>query len=215
MRKIISSAALTLLFSTNMVQAETLTPTQEQAKKVYEAKAAKIKAAMEKASRNLDKNYKGRGCFDMGMVEDYNTLSNGNFELGDFDAAIEWGLRALKVQMKLLKSDDPALADAYADLGNKYYMHKEHPTAVLYLQKALEIYGKNPKTDPLKIADTYEMIASVFMNLNDYQQSLKYANKCLDLRQKHLKKEDEALKRAVMNIDFLKREIKTQGCKND
>jgi len=196
-----------------MVVAETLTPAQEQAKKGDEAKAAKIKAAMEKASQHLTANDKGRGCFDMGMVEDYNTLSNSNFELGDFDAAIEWGLRALKVQMKLLKTDDPALADAYADMGNKYYMHKENPTALLYLNKALEIYGKSPKTDPLKIANTYELIASIFINLGDYEKSLIYAQKCLALRQKHLKKEDEALKRAVMNIDFLKEEIKTQGCK--
>ncbi len=216
MNKIILSAALALLLSTNMVQAETLTPSQEQAKKAYEAKAAKIKAAMEKVSQNLSKNYKGRGCFDMGMVEDYNTLSNGNFELGDFDAAIEWGLRGLKVQMKLLKEDDPALAHAYADMGNKYYMHKENPTATLYFKKALELYEKNPKTDPLTLADTYEMIASVFMNLDDYEQSLDYADKCLELRQKHLKKEDEeALKRSIMNIDFLKDEIKKQGCVNE
>ena len=215
MKKIMLSTALVLLFSANAVAAEILTPAQEQAQKVYEAEVAKIKSSMQKASEHLNANYKGRGCFDMDMVKDYNTLSEGSFALGDFDAAIAWGLRALKVQMKLLKGDDPALADAYSDMGNKYYMHKEHPTAVLYLKKALELYEKNPKTDPLTIADTYEMIASVFMNLDDYEQSLDYANKCLQLRQKHLKKEDEALKRSIMNVKFLKEEVGKQGCKHD
>ena len=67
----------------------------------------------------------------------------------------------------------------------------------------------------MTVANTYEMIASVFMNLSDYEQSLAYADKCLELRQKHFKKGDEVLQRAIMNVNFLKKEIKKQRCKND
>ncbi len=83
-------------------------------------------------------------------------------------------------------------------------MHKQHPTAILYMKN----YRNSPGKESLALADTYEGIASVFINLEDNEKSLAYAEKCLDVRKKKLKKDDEALQRAQMNVDYLKKELK-------
>ena len=102
----------------------------------------------------------------------------------------------------------PALAKLYFDTGNKYYMHKQHPTAILYMEKAAKIYENSTEKESLVLADTYEGIASTFINLEDFNKSLAYAEKCLDIRKKKLKKEDEAVQRAQMNIEYLKGKLK-------
>jgi tetratricopeptide (TPR) repeat protein len=130
--------------------------------------------------------------------------------MGKFDESIEYALHAIKVETKLLKSDDPKLAKLYFDTGNKYYMHKQHPTAMLYMEKAAKIYEAASGAESSEMAHTYEAIASIYINLKDNKKSLEYAQKCLDIRKKKLKEGDEATKRAQMNVDYLKEELKKE-----
>jgi tetratricopeptide (TPR) repeat protein len=102
------------------------------------------------------------------------------------------------------------LAKLYFDTGNKYYMHKQHPTAMLYMEKAAKIYEAASGAESPEMADTYEGIASIYINLKDNKKSLDYAQKCLDIRKKKLKAGDEATKRAQMNVDYLKEELKKE-----
>ncbi len=208
MKKIILPTSIALLLVTGIVCADTKIPEQIKAEKVYQLKIDKVKQEMKKASDDLSQNYEKYGVFHPKMAEDYEMISEGYFTMGEFDHAIEYALRALKVEMKLLKEDDPKLAKLYFDTGNKYYMHKEHPTAILYMTKAAEIYKNSPEKESLALADTYEGIASTFINLEDYEKSLMYAEKCLAIRSKKLQKEDETLQRAQMNVDYLKGKLK-------
>jgi len=207
MKKIILSTTIALVLMTGNSYSETKTSEQIKAEKVYQVKMDKAKATLEKANDALSKDYEKYGVFHPKVAEDNKVISEAYFTLGKLDESIEYALRALKVEMKLQKEDDPELAKLYFETGNKYYMHKQHPTAMLYMKEAAKIYEKNSEKESLALADTYEAIASVFINLEDNEQSLVYAQKCLDIRTKKLNKEDEALQRAHMNVNFLKKEL--------
>ncbi|KYJ85718.1 tetratricopeptide repeat protein [Sulfurovum riftiae] len=208
MRKIILPAAILWMMGTSSIFAEPETAEQIAAEKAYHEKIYKAKTALDNATKALSQDYEQYGVFHPKVADDYKTISEAYFTMGKLDESIEYALRALKVEMKLQKEDDPALAKLYFDTGNKYYMHKQHPTAVLYMEKAAEIYNNGSGKGSLALADTYEAIASVYINLEDNEKSLAYAKKCLDIRKKKLKKDDEALQRAQMNIEYLKGELK-------
>jgi len=196
------------LLTTGISHAETKAPEQIKAEKVYQDKMDKVKKTLDKANEALSKDYEKYGVFHPKVAEDYKVISEAYFTMSKLDESIEYALRALKVEMKLRKEDDPALAKLYFDTGNKYYMHKQHPTAILYMTKAASIYENSTEKGSLVLADTYEGIASTFINLEDFNKSLTYAEKCLDIRKKKLKKEDEEVQRAQMNIEYLKGKLK-------
>jgi len=191
------SSALLLLLNTTAGLAETQTPEQ-------------AKVALEKANKTLADDSEKLGFFNEKVAEDLKAVSDAHFSMNELDESIDYALRALKVEMKLRKENDPVLAKLYFDTGNKYYMHKQHPTAMLYMEKAAKIYEAASGSESLELADSYEAIASIYINLKDNAKSLEYAKKCLDIRKKKLKAGDEALKRAEMNVSFLQKELQKE-----
>ena len=191
MKKIIVSSALLILLNTTAGFAEIQTPEQAE-------------VTLEKANKILAEDSEKYGLFNAKVAEDLKAVSDALFSMNKLDESIEYALRALKVEMKLRKENDPVLAKLYFDTGRKYYKHKQHPTAMLYLEKAAKIYGAAFGAESLELADTYEAIASIYINLKDNAKALDFAQKCLDIRKKKLKEGDEAIKRAEMNVEYLK-----------
>ena len=186
MKKILISSAVALLLGTSATMAEN---------------------AIDKAGKILLEDQTKYGTFHPKVAKGYMALSEAYEKLGKFDESIEYALYALKVDMKLLKEDDPKLAKLYFDTGRKYYKHKQHPTAMLYMEKAASIYTKGSDKESLALADTYEAISSIYINLDDYKKSLEYSEKTLNIRQKKLGRNDEAEKRTEQNIEFIKQEL--------
>ena len=208
MTKILLSASVALLLGTTVTFAETQTAEDAKMEAKYQKDQASAKAALDAADKKLEDDYEKNDPFSQVIADDYKALSEAYYKMGDLQSSIDYALHALKIKMKIRKEDDPVLAKLYFDTGNKYYMHKQHPTAILYMKKSAEIYENSPEKESLALADTYEGIASVFINLEDNAKSLNYAEKCLEIRKKKLKKDDEALQRAQMNVEFLKKELK-------
>ncbi len=182
----------------------TATQTQTPPESILE----KTKESLQSAIDVLSGDYEKYGTFHPKVAKDYKAVSDAYFSMGELEHSIEYAMHALKVEMKLLKEDDPKLAKLYFDTGNKYYMFKQYPTAILYMEKAAHIYNNGSGKKSLTLADTYEGIASVYINLENKEKSLEYAKKCLDIRKKRLKKEDEARQRAQMNVNYLKEVLK-------
>jgi tetratricopeptide (TPR) repeat protein len=207
MKKIILSTSLLLLLATT-TYAETKTPEEQKAEKAYNERMNNSQTTVDKASKQLQVDLDKYGLFSEKVADDYKAISEAYFFMGKFDESIEYPLHAMKVEMKLLKGDDPKLAKLYFDTGNKYYMHKQHPTAILYMNKAVEVYLKSPQKESVALADTYEGIASIYINLEDFEKSLAYNEKALLLRKKLLPKDDEALQRSIQNSVYLKETLK-------
>jgi tetratricopeptide (TPR) repeat protein len=197
-----------LLFLATITYAETKTPEVLKTEKDYNEKMNNSQTTVDKASKQLQVDLEKYGLFSENVADDYKAISEAYFSMGKFDESIEYALQAMKVEMKLLKGDDPKLAKLYFDTGNKYYMHKQHPTAILYMNKAVEVYLTSPKKESVALADTYEGIASIYINLEDFEKSLAYNEKALVLRKKILPENDEALQRSIQNSIFLKKELK-------
>ncbi len=208
MKRTLLAALYASLLATSMSQAGNVTKEASKAEMLYAKKMETARAARDRASEKLQRDYEKHGTFSPEVLMDYKAISEAAFEMGDLDASIEYALFALKVAMKLQREDDPKLAKLYFDTGNKYYMHKQHPTAILYMKKAADIYNNGTGRESLALADTYEGIASTYINLEDFEKSLDYAQKCLDIRKKKLKKSDEKLQTAQMNVDYLKDKLR-------
>jgi len=206
MKKIILSTSLLFLLATT-TYAETKTPEEQKAEKAYNERMNTSQTTADKASKQLQVDLEKYGLFSEKVADDYKAISEAYLSMGKFDESIEYALHAIKVETKLRKEDDPKLAKLYFDTGNKYYMHKQHPTAMLYMEKAAKIYKAASGAESPELADTYEAIASIYINLKDNVKALDFAQKCLDIRKKKLKEGDEAIKRAQMNVDYLKEEL--------
>ena len=208
MTKILLSATAALMLVSTVTFAETQTAADAKMEAKYQKDQAAAKAALDKASKKLENDYKKNDQFTQVIADDYKVLSEAYYKMGNLQSSIEYALHALKIEMKIRKENDPILAKLYFDTGNKYYMNKQHPTAILYMEKAAKIYNNDTGTESLALADTYEAISSIYINLEDLAKSLAYSGKCLEIRKKMLDKNDEALLRTLQNIEFLKQEIK-------
>jgi hypothetical protein len=154
----------------------------------------------------LESDIKHHGVFHPSVAKDYETISKGYLAEGKLDEAIDYALKTLKVEMKLLAPNDPKLAKRYFETGNLYYRHKQHPTALLYIEKAAGIYAAVDK-ESLPLADTYEAAASIYVNLENPQKALEFNDRARKIRKAKLPAGDAALKRSEQNSEFLKREI--------
>ena len=207
MTKILLSASVALLLSTTVVFAENQTAEEAKMEAKYQKEKADGKIALDLANKKLEDDLAKNDKFSQVIADDYKAISEAHYKIGDLDSSTRYALQALKVEMKRLKENDPALAKLYFDTGNKYYMHKQHPTAILYMKKAVKIYLNSPDKESLALADTYEAISSIYINLENFDKSLAYSEKCLKIRKKKLDKNDERLQRAIQNIEFLQQEI--------
>jgi len=210
MIKIPLAASIVFVLATSTLFAQDQTKENVKMEARYQKDQAAAKAALDAASKKLEADIAKNDLFSQVIADDYKALSEAYYQTGNLESSIEYILRALKIEMKLRKEDDPKLAKLYYDAGNMYYMNKQHPTAILYMEKAAEIYLKSPKKESLALADTYEAIGSIYINLQDLDKSLLYAEKCLQIREKRLPENDEARQRAVQNVAFLKQEIAKQ-----
>ncbi len=207
MTKSLLSVTVALMLVSTVTFAQTQTAEEAKLEAKYQKEQTDAKAALGDANKKLEEDYKKNDPFTQVIADDYKVLSELYYEIGNLDSSIRYALSALKVEMKILKNNDPALAKLNFDTGNKYYMHKQHPTAMLYMKKAVEIYLNSPDKESLALADTYEAISSIYINLEDLSKSLVYSEKCLVIRKKKLNKNDEVLQRTLQNIEFLKQEI--------
>ena len=61
---------------------------------------------------------------------------------GDYDRALEFALKALKIREHILDKTHPDLAISYFNLANTYYEIGEKQKAYDYICKAVEIWQK-------------------------------------------------------------------------
>ena len=157
----------------------------------------------------LQNDISQHGIFHPAVAKDYESISKGYLAQNKLDEATDYALKALKVEMKLLSSNDPELAKRYFETGNLYYKHKAYPTALLYMEKAAAIYAVADK-ESLPLADTYEAIASIYVSLGDPQKALAFNDKARKIRKAKLPAGDAALKRSEENAKFLEGEIEKE-----
>ncbi len=111
----------------------------------------------------------------------YNGLGNAYVSKGDYDRAIEYYNKVLKISLKTLGSEHPHVADVYNNLGLAYSDKGNHDRAIEYYNKALKIHLKTLGPEHPHVADVYNNLGNAYMSKGDYDRAIEYYNKALKI----------------------------------
>ena len=106
--------------------------------------------------------------------------------IGDYNRALEYLNKALKIREKVLGTEHPSTAINYNDIGVCYDNLGDYDKAFEYYNKALKIQEKVLGTKHPDTALSYNNIGGYHNKLGDYDKALVYLNKALEIREKVL-----------------------------
>jgi len=123
---------------------------------------------------------------DPGYSEAFNNLGLAYRSKGDYDRAIKFYQKALKIDLKQLGHDHPNVATRYNNMGVAFSRKREYDKAIEYYQKALKIDLKQPGPDHPRVAIGYNNIGLAYKRKGNYDKALEYYQKALkiDLKQR-------------------------------
>ena len=160
-------------------QALTATELNEKALALYNhgfyTDVAKAIGYLEEAIR-LDKNY--------GPA--YSNLGTAYGSKGNYDKAIEYHRKALKIDLKKLGPEHPNVAIMYNNLGRAYGSKGNYDKAIKYYRKALKIDLKKLGPEHPNVATWYSNLGSAYIHKGNYDKAIKYYRKALKIFLKKL-----------------------------
>ncbi len=118
-------------------------------------------------------------------ADDYNNEKMMNaHKNGDYQSALEFGLKSLEVDLMTFNNDrnHPELASNYNDLGALYANLKQYKQALHYYNKALTINKATWGEDDPAVAKNYSNIGGVYYKMGNLHKALRYATLALDIR---------------------------------
>jgi tetratricopeptide (TPR) repeat protein len=125
------------------------------------------------------------------------------YTIGEYDKALEYYQKSLKIREKVYGKEHPKTAISYNNIGLVYDSKGEYNKALEYYQKSLKIrekvYGKeHPDT-----AESYNNIGSVYNSKGEYDKALEYYQKSLKICEKVYGKEHPSTATSYNNISIL------------
>ena len=130
----------------------------------------------------------------------YNNLGYAYGNLGDHRMALEYLLKALEIQEKVLLSDHPDLARSYNNVGTTYGDLGDHRMALEYKLKALEIREKVLPPEHPDLAQSYNNVGMTYGDLGDHRMALEYKLKALKILEKVLPPDHPSLATCYNNV---------------
>ena len=118
--------------------------------------------------------------------EAYNNIGMAYYSEGEYDRAIEYYQKALKIDLKKLGPEHPDTAIRYNNIGTGYYSKGEYDRAIEYYQKALKIDLKKLGAEHPKIAIRYNNIGEAYRSEGEYDRAIEYYQKALKIDLKKL-----------------------------
>jgi tetratricopeptide (TPR) repeat protein len=122
---------------------------------------------------------------------------------GDYEKAIEFYQKSIKVIQKLLPPNHPDLASFYNNIGGVYFKMGEYSKALSYYENALEIRQKIHPRNHLDLATSYNSIGLLYDSMGEYSKALSYYEKDLEIRQKSLPPNHPGLAISYNNIGLV------------
>ncbi|WP_333803344.1 tetratricopeptide repeat protein, partial [Sulfurospirillum sp.] len=145
------------------------------------AKALTIQNESKKRKENMkepnDEAYLAKSYAILGVIYD----SKGNY-----DKALEWYEKALKIREKVLGSNHPDSATTYNNIAGVYHSKGIYDKALKWYEKALEIREKVLGLNHPSTATTYNEIARVYHSKGIYDKALEWYEKALEINEKVL-----------------------------
>ena len=130
----------------------------------------------------------------------YNNVGSTYGDLGDYNRALEYLLKALAIKEKMLPPNHPDLASSYNNVGVTYDDLGDHSKALEYNLKALEIYKNVLPPEHPELAISYNNVGSTYGDLGDHKMELEYLLKALAIREKVLPPDHPDLASSYNNV---------------
>jgi len=111
----------------------------------------------------------------------YIGLGNIYTSKGDYDKAIEYYNKALKIVLKTLGPEHPYVANTYNGLGIAYRNKGDYDKAIEYYNKALKIVLKTLGPEHPEVATTYNNLGAVYYFKENYDKAIEYFDKALKI----------------------------------
>jgi len=110
----------------------------------------------------------------------YNNIGVSNKSLGQYQIAIEYHIKALKIREQI--NDTAGLVMSYNNIGHIYYLWGEFNKTAEYFNKAINL--SKIQGDEINVAILSNNLGSVYIELNQYSKALNYFEKALIIYQK-------------------------------
>ena len=137
---------------------------------------------------------------ERGKATFYHYLGSIKYRQGEYQTAISYYEKALKIRQKSLPTNHPALAISYNNIGEVYQNVGEYSKALSFCEKALEIVQKTLPPDNLSLATFYDNVGSLYVKVGEYSNALPFHEKALEIRQKNLPSNHPNLATSYSNI---------------
>ncbi len=118
----------------------------------------------------------------------YHNIAYAYQRNGDYNQALAFYQKALKIREEKLGKDHPFTATTYHDIAAVYYAKGDYDRALEFFQKALKIFEEKLGTDHPDTATTYNNIAGVYYATGDYNRALEFFQKALKICEEKLGK---------------------------
>ncbi|CAF4166554.1 unnamed protein product [Adineta steineri] len=116
----------------------------------------------------------------------YGCLGYAKGRQGNYQKAIWYFEKALKIQQKIFPSNCLNVATSFNNIGMAYERMTDYSKALSFLEKALEIYQRTRVSNHPDLATSYNNIGLVYDNMGEYSKALSYYEKAFEIRQKTL-----------------------------
>ena len=139
---------------------------------------------------------------DQSYASAYSNLGLAYESKGDYDKAIEYFQKSLKINLKKLGLEHQDVARDYNNLGVAYQSKGDYDEAIEYFYKSLKIYLKKLGSEDPDVALNYNNLGLTYSMKGDYDKAIEYFQKSLKINLKKLGSEDPNVAINYNNLGF-------------
>jgi tetratricopeptide (TPR) repeat protein len=166
-------------------------------------KRGDYKSAMKFSLLQLSEDFKEFGHYTRETMITFSRLGIYTEKLKKYPLSLAYTFEALKIQDKILETNDVMKATSYNNIGGVYSKLKKYKKALAYYFNSLKmqelLFGMKHRT----LAITYNNIAKVYRKQSRYSEALKYYSKSLKIREDTLDKNDYSIALMHSNIGLV------------
>ncbi|MCB9316002.1 MAG: CHAT domain-containing protein [Lewinellaceae bacterium] len=150
---------------------------------------------------DLEKTARAHLAPDSSFWGEYYNLAGAVYnELGNYEAALEFGLREIAFFEKT--GNQSALGIACNNVGTYYRSKGDFDRSLEYTRAALQHFSSDPNTPPQDVAWTYSNLCGTQYRKKDYPSAIEYGLKALQILQKHVPDSEAAADYIIIYNDL-------------
>ncbi|KAJ3423841.1 tetratricopeptide repeat protein [Anaeramoeba flamelloides] len=134
------------------------------------------------------------------VAKSYNNIGLVHYSKGNYEQALEFHQKSLKIKIQTLGKEHPDVATNYNNIGLVHDSKGNYEQALEFYQKSLKIRIQTLGKEHPDVARNYNNIGSVHDSKGNYEQALEFYQKSLEIRIQTLGKEHPDVAKSYNNI---------------